>query len=67
MQHAIVLGDHAMATLRASGDDAPEAATVQLHECADLIAATREGLSAWRAERFVADLGDHIHPALLGR
>jgi hypothetical protein len=79
VQRAIVLGDHAMAGFQSGGDGAPEKTAHRLHECVDLIAATRarvpalrlrmarQALSPWRQTTFVADLDDHIHSALLGR
>ncbi|MFI0485656.1 hypothetical protein [Actinomadura sp. 9N215] len=78
VQRAIVLTDRALARLRTSGAGAPEAATEQLHECVELIGATRarvpaqrlklarQELRPWRREAFVADLDDHIHSALIG-
>jgi transcriptional regulator with XRE-family HTH domain len=79
VQRAIVLGDHAMAGFQSGGDGAPEKTAHRLHECVDLIAATRarvpalrlrtarQALSPWRQTTFVADLDDHMHSALLGR
>ncbi|MEU8800465.1 hypothetical protein [Spirillospora sp. NPDC048819] len=78
VQRAIVLTDRAVARLRTSGAGAPQSAVELLHECVDLIAATRGRvaaqrlrrarleLRAWRREPFVADLDDHIHTALVG-
>ncbi|SNS25988.1 hypothetical protein SAMN05443665_100260 [Actinomadura meyerae] len=78
VQRAIVLTDRALARLRASGAGAPQSAAELLHECVDLIAATRGRVAAqrlrrarlelrtWRRESFVADLDDHIHTALVG-
>ncbi|QKW39169.1 hypothetical protein HUT06_38345 [Actinomadura sp. NAK00032] len=78
VQRAIVLTDHAVARLHTSGAGAPQSAAELLHECVDLIAATRGRvaaqrlrrarleLRAWRRESFVADLDDHIHTALVG-
>jgi transcriptional regulator with XRE-family HTH domain len=78
VQRAIVLTDRALARLRTGGAGAPESAADQLHECVDLIAATRGRVPAqrlrqtrlelrpWRGETFVAELDDHIHTTLIG-
>ncbi|MFC4052867.1 hypothetical protein ACFOY4_24530 [Actinomadura syzygii] len=78
VQRAIVLTDRAVARLRTSGPGAPEAAAEQLHECVDLVAATKGRVAAqrlrharlelrpWRRESFVADLDDHIHATMIG-
>ncbi|WP_131740353.1 hypothetical protein [Actinomadura roseirufa] len=78
VQRGIVLTDRALARLHQQGPGAAESAADQLHECVDLIATTRGRVSAqrlrrarlelgpWRHERFVADLDDHIHTALIG-
>ncbi|GAB3959610.1 hypothetical protein GCM10029978_007010 [Actinoallomurus acanthiterrae] len=74
VQRGIVLTDRAMARIRL---DEPTAAVQLLHECVDLTASTRGRvpaqrvrearltLSAWRNERFVAELDDHMHNALI--
>jgi hypothetical protein len=74
VQRGIVLTDRAMARIRL---DAPTAAAELLHECVDLTASTRGrvaaqrirearlALSPWRNERFVAELDDHMHSALI--
>jgi transcriptional regulator with XRE-family HTH domain len=79
IQRAIVLGDRAIAGFHVGGDGAPEKTAHRLHECVDLISATRarvpalrlrvarHALSPWRQTTFVADLDDHIHSELLGR
>jgi hypothetical protein len=78
VQRGIVLTDRAVACLRASGAGAPQTAAELLHECVDLVAATRGRVAAqrlrrarlesraWRRESFVAELDDHIHTALIG-
>jgi transcriptional regulator with XRE-family HTH domain len=74
VQRGIVLTDRAMARIRL---DAPKAAAKLLHECVNLTASTRGrvpaqrirearlALSPWRNERFVAELDDHMHSALI--
>ncbi|WP_119731478.1 helix-turn-helix domain-containing protein [Thermomonospora amylolytica] len=78
VQRAIVLTDQAVARLRTGDPGAPEAAAGLLHACVDLVAATRGRVAAlrirrarlelrpWYNERFVTDLDDHMHTALIG-
>ncbi|MBA9002118.1 hypothetical protein [Thermomonospora cellulosilytica] len=63
---------------RTGDPGAPEAAADLLHACVDLVAATRGRVPAlrirrarlelrpWHNERFVTDLDDHMHTALIG-
>jgi transcriptional regulator with XRE-family HTH domain len=74
VQRDIVLADQAMAHIRLG---AIEAAVDLLHECVELAAGTRgrvaaqrihdsrRALDGRRGERFVVELDDHIHTALL--
>lgn len=78
VQRAIVLTDQALARLNTGGAGAAETSAELLHQCVDLVAATRGRVPAqrlrqtrlalrpWRAEAFVADLDDHIHMSLIG-
>ncbi|WP_083998914.1 hypothetical protein [Actinomadura kijaniata] len=78
VQRSIVLADRALARLHTQGAGAAETSAEQLHECVDLVAATRARVPAqrlrqarlelrpWRSEGFVGDLDDHIHTALIG-
>ncbi|MCD0450618.1 hypothetical protein LO762_15675 [Actinocorallia sp. API 0066] len=78
VQRAIVLTDQSLARLNTGGPGAAESSATMLHECVDLIAATRGrvpsqrlrqvrlSLRPWRTESFVADLDDHIHTSLIG-
>ncbi|MFC6080835.1 hypothetical protein [Sphaerisporangium aureirubrum] len=75
IQRAIVTADLAWARLQ---EGAPEASARLLHDCVDLVAATRarvpamrgahvrRALTPWRRETFVADLDDHMRDVLAG-
>jgi hypothetical protein len=75
VQRAIVTADLAWARLQ---EGAPEASARLLHDCIDLVAATRarvpamrgaqvrRALTPWRRENFVAELDDHLHEVLAG-
>ncbi len=78
VQRTIVLADRALARLNTGGAGAAETGAAMLHECVDLVAATRGRVPAqrlrqtrlalrpWRTEAFVAELDDHIHTSLIG-
>ncbi len=74
VQRGIVLTDRATTRIRLRD---PEAAVKLLHQCVELTASTRGRVPAqrirearlalrpWRDERFVAELDDHVHSALI--